>query len=97
VSRIESSSGGEMPALLKAMSTAVGVDAVEQRLDLLLVGDVDLHEQPADLVGGGLAGGLVDVAADDVGALGGEPARGGQADAAAGPGDDGDGRPACKP
>ena len=69
---------------------AVGVvRGLEERLDLLGVGDVDLDEDAADLLGGGLARGLVDVAADDVRALGGEPAGGGEADAAARAGDDG--------
>src|SRR5581483_11240211 len=69
---------------------AVGVvRGLEERLDLLGVGDVDPDEEPADLLGGGLARGLVDVGADDVRALGGEAAGGGQPDAAARAGDDG--------
>ncbi len=72
------------------VDAAVGVvRRLEQRLDLLGVGDVDLDEEPADLVGGGFAAGFVDVGADDLRALGGEAAGGGEADAAAGSGDDG--------
>ncbi len=69
---------------------AVLVDGpLEERAHRLLVGDVGLDEQAADLVGG-LGPGLgVEVDADHLGALGGEPAGGGQADAAARAGDDG--------
>lgn len=65
------------------------MSGLEQRLDLFGVGDVDLHEEPAGFLGGGPAAGLVDVAADHVRPFGGEPAGGGEADAAAGSGDDG--------
>lgn len=72
------------------VDAAVGVvRRPEQRFDLFGVGDVDPDEGAADLVGRGAARGLVDVAADDMGAFGGEPAGGGEADAAAGSGDDG--------
>ncbi|BFO20053.1 hypothetical protein SHKM778_64410 [Streptomyces sp. KM77-8] len=72
------------------VDAAVGVPGgPEQCLDLLGVGDVDVHEEAAGLLGGGLAAYLVHVRADDVRALGGEPAGGGEADAAAGSGDHG--------
>ncbi len=60
---------------------------VDQRVDVGALGDVDpLHDRDAalslDLVGGGLRAGLVDVAADDRRARGGEHVRGGLADPA---------------
>ena len=89
VTRMESSSGGEMPALLNATSTpAVGLDGRrEQGVDLLLRRDVGAHEQPVHLVGGGLPGRGVDVGDHHPGALGGQPAGGGQPDPAAAAGD----------
>src|SRR6185312_14551067 len=62
---------------------------LEQLADLGLGGDVDRYVQAADL-GGRLAAGLVvGIPADDLGALGGEPAYGSQPDPAARAGDDG--------
>ena len=61
----------------------------EERVDLAGVGDVDAYEGASHLLRRGQARGLVDVAADDVGPFGRQPAGGGQADAAAGAGDDG--------
>ncbi len=59
---MRSSSGGLIPALLKAMSTAaVHLDGgVEQAVHGDLVGDVHLNERHIHVVGDGLAGVLVD-------------------------------------
>src|SRR5215212_953209 len=80
VSRIESSSGGEMPALLKQTSrppkrsTAVAYIAC--------VGDVGAHVQPVDLLRQRRSAVLVQVGDHDVRSLGGEPPGARPADAA---------------
>ena len=91
VSRMESSSGGEMPALLNATSTEpyVVVGGREHRLDLVRVRDVAVHVEPAELVGDVRAARVVHVADHHVGALGGEPASRRQPDPAAATGDHG--------
>ena len=89
---ITSSSGGEMPALLNAMSTDPYVSAaVSNRVvDGRLVRDVNGHKQSVEFVGGGLARRRVDVADDDRRALGVHAPAGGQTDAAGAAGDHGD-------
>ena len=79
-----------MPALLNATSTLpyVSVRLRDHRLDLLRVGDVAAHVQPADLLGRRAAALVVDVDDDDLGALLGEPAGGREPDAAPAAGDD---------
>ena len=92
VVRIESSSGGEMPALLNAMSSAaVRLDCgrVHRRHVVLDVTSART-KMPSDLVRGRLAGRVVDVDAHDLRALAGEAAGRRETDAAARTGDDGD-------
>ena len=81
-----------MPALLNAMSTRPCRSATPSNSARTASSSATSHgdELAADLVGGRLAGLGVDVDGDHLGALGGEPARGGQPDAAARAGDDGD-------
>jgi hypothetical protein len=71
VSRIESSSGGEMPALLKAMSTLpkVLVGSREHRVDGLLLVDVAADIEDAELVGQRCTGLVVEVGDHDLGTL----------------------------
>ena len=89
VVRIESSSGGEMPALWNDTSTRPKRSTVdgEEVLDLLGVAHVDGHELAVDLGRGDDAGVGVPVGDHDAGALGGQATGGGQPDAAATSGD----------
>ena len=86
---IRSSSGGEMPALLKAMSTDPYVSAaLSNRLSTAaLVRNINGHKQSVEFIGGRLARGGVDVADDDRRALGVHAPARGQADAAGTAGD----------
>ena len=92
MSRIESSSVGEIPALWNEMSMPpyASTAAANIASTSVLGCDVDSHEQPVDFLRDGASGGLVDVGAHDAGTVGGEAARAREADAAAGAGDDRD-------
>src|SRR5690606_8734449 len=65
----------------------VGDGGGDHALDLLAVGHVDIEEASADLVGDGLAGGLVDLCDEHAGTLGGEAPRDAGADAVTATGD----------
>ncbi len=89
---IESSSGGEMPALLNAISTEPYFSAAVSKRWFTSASSVTstFTKQPAELIRDRLAGVCVEVADHDRRALGGEPPRGGEADAARAAGDDRD-------
>ena len=63
---------------------------IEEVVDLVFVGNVDLHEEPLDLGRRRLAAYRVEIADHDACALGAHALRGREADAARAAGDDGD-------
>ena len=89
VVRIESSSGGEMPALWN--DTSIAPYAIEhggeRGLHVGFRSDVGADEQTVDRGRGGLSGRFVDVDGDHVRALGGQTVGGRQPDPAPGTGD----------
>ena len=92
VTRMESSSGGEIPALLNAMSIrpkALSVASYIAATSSSAVTSAWMNRPPTSSAAA-LPGLAVEVDDGDLGPLGGQPAGGGQPDAAPGPGDDGD-------